>query len=613
MMTPSSLSATFLLPSSTIESLQSLPECQSVFNILHGTILSSDGNSTTNTTTTSNPASQLQQALDNLHRSRDILRSLPELEVATYLLEVELLVVYGKFDLAMDSLARYEYLCNTKMKKNLSRKTKTRSNADFDDNNCSKRKLQFLKAKLFYISGQFSRALAEYEDVLECMEQEVDEQVQRMQLRQEENDGALEGNDDITNPLPVIDGAAVLSAVGITKLLIHLRKGRDYHLEQEHSNNTADIQDIIEAMETSADMLLDSRKDALLSHEHAHLAIDLGLAASIAITNLGVAHCLLRDDTSKAMELWKKGLTILDEILHDAMNSLTVIPKHKFICMESVRARLYCNIAWVLLGNLPWERGQGSFSIGPKCEDSTLKDASEVAKKALNIYDELMNGPKVTRDGGINDDDSDDNLSGDDAIRNEALDEDERKELENMLKDDETRQHQVEANDDEDDDPIVVTKPTDLPLSPQWYYHHQTESAWALGLVAQCYVLAGAAVTAEGIFRSAMDASSSHPLGQSLKTKDIMSGRELASKGVSLSSPNHGLIARDVRVWYANLCDMETKRKPDGDKLRSDAWKIEDGGVLRGYVRDKEGQGAKQSVSGLESSLWLFDPSDFER
>jgi len=56
---------------------------------------------------------------------------------------------------------------------------------------------------------------------------------------------------------------------------------------------------------------------------------------------------------------------------------------------------------------------------------------------------------------------------------------------------------------------------------------------------------------------------------------------------------------------------MEEKRKADGDRLRSEAWKIEDDGVLRGFVRDEEG--VKQFVSGLESSLWLFNPSDFER
>lgn len=573
---------------------------------------------------------QLQPSLDNLHRSRDILHALPELDAATYLLEVELLSMYGKFDAAIECLTRHEYLCKRTMNKQIKKSGKRGSNQKnaVEDTTNNKRKLQFVKAKLLYISGQFSRALAEYEDILECMEQEVEDQVQQLHLRQVVKNGVdAEGHeaekkrselvqaDDSVHPLPVIHGAAALSAVGITKLLVYLRKGstRQYKLETD---------EIIEAMETSTDMLLESRKDALLSHEHANLAIDLGLAASIAVTNLGVAHCLLRDDTSKAMELWKAGLMTLDEILQDAMNSLTVIPKHTFICMESVRARLYCNIAWVLLGNLSNERGVGLF-IGPgtKPDEKTLKDASGAAKKALHIYDELVNGPKATRDGGFIDGDSDDDQGGNDEIGTSAVEEENddniiRRELEQMLRENETRQQNADVaeedgEEEEEDGPSILNKPPDVPLSPLWLAQHKFESAWALGLAAQCYALAGAAVTAEGLFRSAMDVSSSYPLGQSLKSKDIPSGKEFVRTGVSLSSPNLGLIARDVRVWYAYLCDMEEKRKADGDRLRSEAWKIEDDGVLRGFVRDEEG--VKQFVSGLESSLWLFSPSDFER
>ena len=79
---------------------------------------------------------------------------------------------------------------------------------------------------------------------------------------------------------------------------------------------------------------------------------------------------------------------------------------------------------------------------------------------------------------------------------------------------------------------------------------------------------------------------------------------------MSLSSPNLGLIARDVRFWYAMLCDDWDKRGGDAARLRSEASRIEDDGVLRGYVRDEDG--VKRSVSGLESSLWLFTPSNFE-
>ena len=134
---------------------------------------------------------------------------------------------------------------------------------------------------------------------------------------------------------------------------------------------------------------------------------------------------------------------------------------------------------------------------------------------------------------------------------------------------------------------------------------NQSESARSLGLVAQCYASAGAAVTAEGLFQSSLDASSSHPIGQSLKDDE-----KGMVKGVALSSPSLGLIARDVRVWFALLCDDWDKRKGDADRLRSEALKIEDG-VLKDFVRDENG--TKRSVSGIESSLWLLSPLDFKR
>ena len=81
-------------------------------------------------------------------------------------------------------------------------------------------------------------------------------------------------------------------------------------------------------------------------------------------------------------------------------------------------------------------------------------------------------------------------------------------------------------------------------------------------------------------------------------------------KGVALSSPSLGLIARDVRLWFALLCDDWNKRKGGADRLHSEALKIEDG-VLKDFVRDENG--TKRSVSGIESSLWLLSPLDFKR
>jgi hypothetical protein len=208
-------------------------------------------------------------------------------------------------------------------------------------------------------------------------------------------------------------------------------------------------------------------------------------------------------------------------------------------------------------------------------DEATLKEASDMAKKSLEIYDEILNGPKVA--------------SSDGATMESEADEDDLREA---LKD---------GSDLDEEHDSDTTGAKDLTLSPLWTQYHRAESARALGLVAMCYYHAGAAVTSEGLLQSAIDASSSCPFGQCLKSKTD----EIATKGVSLSSPNLALIARDVRFEYALLCDKWDKRKSDAVKYRADAARIEKEGALKGFE-------SETSVSGLISSLWLFSPMDFQ-
>jgi hypothetical protein len=491
---------------------------------------------------------------------------------------------------------------------------------------------QFEKARLYAASGKFAESLSEYEDVLEWMEKETEDMIERRRRRIDigidvNDDDSAAAADDHDDALPVIHGAAALNGVGVTKLLLHLRdrvggkEGDDGGGRRRDAN--VDIDELLEGLDTATEILLESRGDASTSPDHYQLAIDLGLAASIALANAGAARILLIDDCTapdgvghrrRALELWHEGISTLDSILVNASNSLIVIPRHKFVCMESVRARLYCNIAWTLLGfptNHPSSspdggvggvRGVGgddTASTSQKVSDENLRDASDAAKRALDIYDELMNGPKFMRDGVIDDGDGEKSRGGED----EDVTTD--REWEEILRD--------AAAEGRDDDGTSKT-PAESPLSPLWAAYHKCESARALGLVARCYALAGSAVTAEGLFQAALDASSSHPFGRKYKSgaggSDRTRGGARAETGVSLSSPNLGLIARDVRCWYAMLCDDWDRRGGDAARLRSDASMIEDEGALRGYVRDANG--AKRSVSGMESSLWLFSPSNFK-
>ena len=468
--------------------------------------------------------------------------------------------------MALESLARYTHL-------QLQQQPKKQSS-----NNKRKRiHLQFLKAKLLAISGQFTLALSEYEDLLEIFEEDVERQMKQQQ------------RSELERGVSVIDGAATLTGVGLTKLLLllHNQPGE----ENNQDNATSSAQEIIEAIETSTDMLLESRRDALRSPKHAELAVDLGIAASISLTNLGVANCLLGNKV-QSIEQWKQGLDTLDTLLGDAMNTATIIPRHKFMWMESARARLHCDIACLLLGLID---SSSSSTKAKQLDDDTLKHASEAAKKGLDIYDELINGAKILR--GENGNDDTQNANDDDS--NDDDDDDEnKKEWERILKE------EVKKKQDNDD----ADTPPEISLSPLWIDYHRCESARALGLVAHCYAQAGAAVTSEGLFQSALDASSSYPFGQSLRRNSSVVDGD--GKGVALSSPNLGLIARDVRLWYAMLCNNWEKRKGDADRLLADAEKIDKDMIFQGYSKEEEN---KHSVPGMISSLWLFNPIDFER
>ena len=489
-----------------------------------------------------------QQLISKLQRARDILQSLPQLHSSTYLISVDLHALFGEFDLALECLARYIHLQQQHGMK-LSKRTRIH--------------LQFLKAKLFFISGQFTHALSEYEDMLETMEKDVERQMKRQQRSERERG------------VSVMDGAATLTGMGLTKLLLHLTENQD-----TASSSSFVASEILEPIETSTDMLLESRRDALNSPQHAELAVDLGIAASISLTNLGIANCLVVGNNKvESIEQWKKGLDTLDSLLGDAMHTATIIPRNKFQLMESVRARLHCNIACLLLGLV-----DPSSSSSKKLEDDTLKHASEAAKKGLDIFDELINGAKILRGEGSNDS----NNSKDENVE----------EWERILKE------EVEKKQENNE-------PEDIPLSSLWTDYHRCESARALGLVAHCYAQAGAAVTSEGLFQSALDASSSYPFGQSLRSSSnsnvvvVDDGTE--RKGIALSSPNLALVARDVRLWYGMLCNNWEKRKGDADRLLADAEKIDKDMVFQGL------QGEKKRFSGMVASLSLFMPIDFEQ
>mmetsp|Transcript_30402 Transcript_30402/g.59131 ORF Transcript_30402/g.59131 Transcript_30402/m.59131 type:complete len:674 (-) Transcript_30402:33-2054(-) len=569
LMTPSSLPATSLIHPSTMESLQSLPEVQSVVGLLNGTSINETA-----------PA----QGFVNIQRAREILQSIPEFYSATYLLETELHVFVGNFKLALDSLLRYQHLLSKqKMKGYLKHK----------------RHLQFIHAKLLFCSGQFEKCLSEYENLLESMENEVQRQMEQNKTQSKDDGGNVQGNDD---PLPVIDGASALTGIGLSNMMLYFN---------DHSDKSSYEGEIISTLETATDMLLESRKDAIASLEHSRLALDLGIAASISLGNLGVAHHVLfsresvNNSSDRAIKCWKQGIMVLDTLLKGAVSTATIIPNRHFQCMESLRARLHCNIAWALLGLSGVEKG-GDL---PEIADNMLKEASNEAKKALGIYDELINGPKFLRENEIFDYNDDEELDDQDITEE---DKQIKREFEKLLVEELQTRDNTEKGGEQSSIPI------DTPLSSYWFDYSRSESARALGLVAHCYALAGSAVTAEGLFQSALDASSSCPYGQIVgKSGKRMDG--VIEKGISLSSPSLGLIARDVRLWYATLCDNWEKRTGDASRLRMNAAKIEQDGVLKDIFcslhsvnKNEMYDAEKKSPPGILTSFWMLNPLDFE-
>jgi len=622
--------------------MQSLPETKFILDILNGAPIIEECNNEDNNDNNGSDGiviidgTKLKEAQSNLQRARDILQSsMPELNLATYLLEVDLQCVSGRFDAALDALARYRHLSNQLPV----------SEGNANSHGRDKTKLQFLKAKLLVNGGKFDHALSEYEDLLEGMEEEAERQMRRMEQRQQQllqgvQEGEIVGEQETTEeeeeePLPVIHGAAALTGVGVAKLLILMQQNVSNPLGDDEATRN----DIVESLTIATDMLLESRKEALMSPLHAQLAIDLGLAAVISLTNLGVAqYCLTpsnngSDHSSSSIDFWKRGLETLDEVLMDAMTSATIIPKYKFQCMESVKARLYGNISWTLLGlgNNNNESNKND-DVNNKVSEEILKEASDAAKKALDIGDELMHGSKLLREddgtsGEDEEDIKDDSINGakDENVGKEDLTD--QQEWDTFVKEKAGEEEQQQQHDEQRLEEEIVNNaapPKEIALSPLWTAHHKAESARALSLLASCYAKAGAAVTAEGLFQSAMDASSSCTPGQNVTSRGDDSGGSsiVAEKGVSLSSPSLGWIARDVRLQYAALCANWEKRKGDSDRLVAEARKIEEEGVLKGFVGKSKGGGQSEqggdkdtpfSVSGLESSLWLFGPIDFER
>lgn len=86
--------------------------------------------------------------------------------------------------------------------------------------------------------------------------------------------------------------------------------------------------------------------------------------------------------------------------------------------------------------------------------------------------------------------------------------------------------------------------------------------AWTLGLVARCHLIAGEAVTAEGLFRAALEGVGEESANGGI-VRDSRSGA--AAMSVLFASPIHAYSKAATLRAYSQLLLQWEKRETEGD------------------------------------------------
>lgn len=91
--------------------------------------------------------------------------------------------------------------------------------------------------------------------------------------------------------------------------------------------------------------------------------------------------------------------------------------------------------------------------------------------------------------------------------------------------------------------------------------------AWTLGLLARCHFVAGEAVTAEGLFRAALDGLGG--VGEESQNGGIVGGQRSggASMAVVVASPIHPYSKAATLRGYSELLTEWEKREAEGDTV----------------------------------------------
>eukprot|EP00536_Pseudo-nitzschia_multiseries_P018053 jgi/Psemu1/227639/e_gw1.2093.1.1 len=155
-------------------------------------------------------------------------------------------------------------------------------------------------------------------------------------------------------------------------------------------------------------------------------------------------------------------------------------------------------------------------------------------------------------------------------------------------------------NYEDDDRPDRLTKASEYAKKALAFYdadsvigtttnNNNEGLSWVLSVVASCYHQAGGAVTAEGLFQSA------------ISNNNHKSNSKNSNNGPPFADPLTRLQLRDAYLEYARLCTQWEKRETDAQNLRDEAEAVESS--LPPAWRGKS--------SGIHGSLWFWTPGEF--
>jgi len=181
-------------------------------------------------------------------------------------------------------------------------------------------------------------------------------------------------------------------------------EGGDQQQQIENKYSWQDVMDILSTLKLSSNVLENAYRSP--DNDSAHLSnasAQVALACASSYCNQGIVDLIcniMQNRTNlsnggtvenikpfdSAMNAWRDGLTILEELDNKSRDSSLWSVHHTIVC-KSMKARLYGNMAWAILFTSSYISTR--LKTQPIKEDQ-LKIASEYSTLALKLYDDIV-------------------------------------------------------------------------------------------------------------------------------------------------------------------------------------------------------------------------------